>query len=840
MKSLLASLALLTVACGATAPTGGNTPPPPPPPPAPPGTVTQTLGSAGGTITVSQTGTAIDGMSILVPSGAFPGSQTVVISSASSAAFPHPAGSTVISPLISIQTSDGRLASTPMLITIPVTVPSGSFPQIVLRSPVTGRQRALPTVDWTATSVTAMTGHFNPARLMGSNGSVAPSTSAGLRDPAASGDLAVVAFPLDQLALDHDTQFRPGVDNWEFRSDETVIEDNTNEGSVATEVWYYIAQKASLGPLWKKFQEVDGIEASNRRGLRWTSVAESAIYDRLTDGINSVAAALVASGRGTPGTVRQRLTVASFNAVRSALTSSPGEPQVVLFFNSVDVVASMLIYRSNGQQLFGVDPNNPGNTVVIDFSSGNLAPVTFGAATTPYTIMVAPGMSLLEDEGELPSQFDAVLDGTIGEEDFPTYRPMVAWGNAANERTELKDGILYAFDTDSPVMWVDCITCFGDDRIASIPPSTEKVALMEVFTQKGTAPWVYAGGAFGLASNMASPGDKKVGANLASHRPTTGTKFYWLDWLAFTIRRLPASISPASPTGAGNEDIDLTLSITGAPSNLEYVWDFADGPTVVTSTLTTTHRWATAGTYTTKVTARDKTTRQPVARASASVVITPPIQVWKFTSKSMAFSTSGNFSTNFGYNDGRWLVDSTILARIAAGVSQGGIRLVDAPFTPPGSPLRTAPAGVYLLEGASITLATLDDPATDNNFTTTTFPNAPLALPAAPRVSGWNLVQDAAPVNPLCNVHADSYTRTGTIISGRVTGLRVPVCVQSAILPNTNGQQLVSMEVDVQFSGEVASGTITISYHFYGDGLQSQFNAQRIGRLTFQATRVTQ
>ncbi len=835
MRSALISLVLLTAACGAATPT--DTTSPPPPPSTPLGTApNQTVGSTGGSVVVSLPNTPIDGMSIAVPSGAFPGNQTIGISYAANTGFAHPAGTTLISPRITIRTSDGALASRPMLVTIPVAVPSGSFPQVVLRNPTNGRQRALPTVAYTATSVTAMTGHFNGTKLMGSDGRFTASAGgAGLRDPAATGELAVVALPLDLLSQDHDTQFRPGVDDWEFSANETVIADEIGEGMVATAAWYFIAQKAQRGPLWKKFQKADGVEPSNRDGMRWVSMAESEIYAGLTDDIRSVLTTLVASGQGTAGTVKQRLAVASFHAVRAALTTSPGEPQMLQLFTPTDEDATVLVYRSTGQQLFAVDPYNPGTPVVIDFSSGFMAPVTLGGGTAVYTTMVAPGYSIIENDGELPGQFDDVQAGTIGDDDFPTYRPMIAWGTASNERTELKGGIAYTFDTDAPVIWMDCLSCIGDARIVGILPGPEKVSLMEVYTQKGTAPWVGPSGTYGVVSALATPGELKVGVNLATHRQLGESKFYWMDWFGYTVRRLAASVAPTSGERAAGADIPMTFSITGAPGNLEYVWDFADGPLVTTTTLTTTHQWATAGTYVVKATARDKTTKQPVARASVTMVITAGLQAWKFTSMSVAFtSTQPQLS---GY-DSRWNVDSQIVARIANRITEGGFRIVDQAFTPTGFPPRTAPAGLYLLEGASLTLANLLSPATENSFSVATFPNATLPIPAAPQVSGWNLVDRAAPGNVLCNLNGDSYTMNGTVTQGSLVGLRVPLCVQSLILPTVNGQRLMSMDVDVTFGATAATGTISVIYYFYGNGSPAQA-FQRVARLTFAATRIT-
>ena len=233
--------------------------------------------------------------------------------------------------------------------------------------------------------------------------------------------------------------------------------------------------------------------------------------------------------------------------------------------------------------------------------------------------------------------------------------------------------------------------------------------------------------------------------------------------------------------------------------------------------------------------ARDKTSRLPVATATASVTIAPPLAVWKFTSVAATF-TSAQPQLD-GY-DGRWRSDSSILARMANGGSQGGIRFVSEAFTPTGLPVRTAPIGLYLLEGASINLTTLGDPLTLNNFGVTGFSEAQSPLPAAPQVSGWSLVQQAAPVNAFCAINEDAYALAGTITSGRLTGLRVPTCVQFGT-QSIIGWRLISMDVDVTFGATTATGVINVIYYWYGNGHPANF-FQRTARLTFNATRVTQ
>ena len=802
----------------------------------------QVVTSSGGTATLDRPGSSINGLTVVVPSGAFPVSQTIGISYASNTGFAIPARSRAISPVITFRMSDGRLAAKPMLITIPVTVPAGRFPQLLLRDVATGRQELLTTVNFTPTSVTAMTGHLNGARLMGNDGSFTRTNSA-LRsaarfDPASIGTVVVIDTPIDELELDHDTGFRPGVDSWEFATDETILADFTAPGLVATEAWYFIAKKRFNGNLWKKFQEADGIEDSNRRGLRWVSTADEEIYGRFIDELKALIEELKTSGV-TRAELLQRLTTHSLNSVRNALMESPGEPQMVMLNNQDDAYEplAVLVYRSTGKKLFAVDPVHPAQTLVLDFSSGSLAPLTIaGLASTPFTSMMAPGFSLLAAVDELATGWDEVVDGTIGDDVFPVYRKMVGWGTAAGESTELKGDIVYALadSANSPTVWIDCLTCLGLPRPVPFPVGTAKVGTLMVYSPGTGTTWISLGTAKAFGTRLSAPGDRRIGVTVLTLRPGDD-QFYWNDWFALTLRRLPASIALSTQIGAPNADVGLTLSIAGAPGNLEYLWDFGDGTKATTATVATTHKWSSTSTYTTSVLARDKTTKQPVAKASVEVTIAVPMIAWRFTSVSLEFSKDGPDISS----DARWRIDSTRLARMRDAGSQGGIRLVEQAFTPTGFPVRIAQEGLYLLEGASVTLSTLIDPATSNTFASTTFSGATLALAPAPRVSAWMVVRPVqiAP-QPACADSRETLQRTGTATAGRLVGWTVHTCWPRGLsdFPWLSGLPTVSMETDVNFSGTAASGYITFTFWFYHN--QATTIQRKTARFSFQGTRV--
>jgi len=630
MRAWLAALAVLLAACGGD--TGSPVDPPPPPPS---GTVTlpdQTLAVSGGTLTVSAPGASIDGMTIRVRSGSFTASQTIGISYNPLTTFAAPAGATVISPVLTIRTSDGSVAKRPMLVTIPAAVPSGSVPAIILRDPTTGRQEVLPTVAWSATSVTGMTSHFNGGKLMGNNGAIgafqAPSLASsafsayeiGFAEAPAVGIAAVVAIPEAQLALDRDTGFRPGVDSWEFSARESILTDGVLLGLVLTEAWYYVAKKATNGPLWKKYQEAEGISGSNRRGWRWASVVAGSAFDGIRDGLTEITAEVVAQGGPDPA---GRLSLASFHAIRAGFAANPGTPQIAYLLPADFELPStaVLVYRSSGQQLFAVNPGFPDQSMTIDFTSGRMAPLTPAGSSVTFTSMVGSGFALLGKAEVIEDQWNAVANGTVGTNEFPEYRMMVGWGNANGETARLTGNVVYAYGDESwPVVYAECVSCKGEPRGATLPPGSAQLAALGVHSTNVSGSWTFSGMEQGLPITLDEPGDRRWGLEISS-REDGDNRYYWTDWFSLTVRRLAAEITPAAPVIGPNADLTLTMNVTNPPTNLEYEWDFDDGTArQITTTPEVTHKW-TAGSYLTQVTARDRTTRQPVARAKERIEV---------------------------------------------------------------------------------------------------------------------------------------------------------------------------------------------------------------------------
>jgi hypothetical protein len=219
--------------------------------------------------------------------------------------------------------------------------------------------------------------------------------------------------------------------------------------------------------------------------------------------------------------------------VRTSLTVTPGSPEPVQLSSteSLSGGVAVLVYRSTGSKLFAVDPGNPSQTITLDFSSGKLAPVALTGVPGTYKYMFATGFTLLGAAAELQAQWPAVADGTIGNNVFPTYKPLVAWGIGAADLTDAKDPV-YVFDrADSVTLWADCGTCVGFARPGTVlPPGTSRVAGMDVYYRAtaGQGVWSALGSAQTYASSRSTPGTSEIGIAMGSPNASSPTNSNWI------------------------------------------------------------------------------------------------------------------------------------------------------------------------------------------------------------------------------------------------------------------------------------------------------------------------
>ena len=214
-----------------------------------------TISAGGGTVMVSDPGSAISGLVFTAPAGAYPAGQQVTISSAPITGNTFGNYCTPATPMISINAGDAY-AEEIVTVKIPVTIPEGHFAMAFYYDEANQKLEGIPTEDRDSTSVTIATRHFSKVFV------------------------SVIPLPTLDSIRKADSGYRPGVDDWEFTNIGSEIARNGHcAGQAVTSMWYYTEQrlKNNAPPLSGRFDnngrgKTPLFERDNTRGYRFASI----------------------------------------------------------------------------------------------------------------------------------------------------------------------------------------------------------------------------------------------------------------------------------------------------------------------------------------------------------------------------------------------------------------------------------------------------------------------------------------------------------------------------------------------------------------------------------------
>ncbi len=609
-----------------------------------------TLGTGGGPITVTQPG-PLNGFSITVPAGAFSSGITATVSYASNAALPR---TTIIpvSPLITISTTTTDFSTLPLTIHIPATIPPGDFPVIVVYDQATGTREVLTTTAWDANGVTAITNSLSGARILGTGSLRSNSLFAFLQGPGAV--LVAEALPPDVLNADYDSGYRPGVDDWEFSATMTEITRTTGQlntiGVPGTSLWYYAAHPSPTR-LNGRFLMQSGVPYSDRLGMRWTATLG---YEFDVNAVNSVikvlssrAASVAAFDANQARTIRTRFAIAAQDGGRA-------RPVLVGGLSQDEVPVFLIVYRVTGNQFYVADPYSPGDlTRFLEFTPGNpMTPYVTGPNRgTTLSEPLALGLNSLIPLDRFAATYAQVLDGTIGQDRFPSYE-LHGWV-----------GRLYdtLFIVDSLRWWVECPQCTNAYATTLSPPPGGNLAAQAVYDNNASSgTFFFTKGAFATTATAPAAGADRPLASLivsADAPQASDHTGFWLDWHKYVLRRLQTSISPASPAQLPGTPLSLTFQVAQnlLPPSVKYIWDFGDQqpavPVTVTDNPVVQHSYATTGTFPVTAKIVDVRNNQVIGVATSTVTVQAP-PIWRFTSIALTSETgpAPGAATNPVYN----------------------------------------------------------------------------------------------------------------------------------------------------------------------------------------------
>lgn len=367
----------------------------------------QSVGSGGGTMTVSDPGGPLDGMAIDVPAGAYPTSRTFEVSytpvSDSIASDFNP-----LTPLIVVD-NGGDYADDVMTVTIPISLPDGHFAMGFFVGP-SGELEGMPLVELTSDSITVATMHFSSFIIASTPESALVSSSTNPIHP--------------QRIVD--SGFRPMVDDWQFPNYGSYIAAGGHcAGQALSALWYYVERtKKGTSSLYGRFDN-NGDTATpdfwpdDSYGYRLASVVQHDIT--WSSRIFRLFKVMGATADAT-----------NWKAFLYSIKKTK-EPQMVGIYDTDKGGGhAMIVYKAdttNGY-LHVADPNYPGNTgKKIEYagnafkpyiSGDNVADIEAGKGKSFERIWYFGKTAYVPwpKIGERWSEFDA---GTIGDGVFPTY-----------------------------------------------------------------------------------------------------------------------------------------------------------------------------------------------------------------------------------------------------------------------------------------------------------------------------------------------------------------------------------------------------------------------------------
>ena len=379
----------------------------------------QSIGPGGGTMTVSDPGGPIDGMTITVPAGAYPTAHTFHVSHTAILGDPSPYV-TPLTPLITVE-NGGEFASKPMTVTIPVTIPDGYFAMGFLVGG-NGELEGMPLIAETSTSITVATAHFSSFLI----GMIADSLLTGVID----------------------TGFRPMTDDWQFPNNGSYIEPGGHcAGQSLTAMWYYLEKtRKGTSTLWNRFDNNGDAPATpdfwedDSFGYRFASMVQHDI-----DWDNWLRETFLILGDSDDPL--------NWRAFLFAMKVT-NEPQYVAIYSNSGGHA-MIVYKADADTgtLYIADPNYPGHSGRrITYANGTFAPYESGANkaeidagnSTTYDEICYFAKTALVPWSRIAARWSEFEVGTIGDGVFPACEMVVLDDSGGS--TPLTDGMAISGD----------------------------------------------------------------------------------------------------------------------------------------------------------------------------------------------------------------------------------------------------------------------------------------------------------------------------------------------------------------------------------------------------------
>ncbi|HEY3272352.1 MAG TPA: hypothetical protein VGJ92_01245 [Methanocella sp.] len=372
--------------------------------------------SAGGTVTVNNQSSPINGLTITVPQGAYSSPVTFTVSDAPVTGHTFGKNFNPASPLITVD-NGGSYANDYVSLKIPVNASPDDFVMAFIYDKVNQSLEGLYTVDRDSSSITVETLHFC--------------------------DIEVVKIKQSELDAINtvDTGFLPGRDDFEFSNNGSIIEPGGHcAGQSVTMMWYYTEkrQKENAHVLYGLYddngrEKTTQIYGDDVLAYRLASMVQSSIqFDYYNQKFGN--------------TIRNESALTNFNSFKYSMLLT-GEPQYVRLRNNNGGHA-IVCYAVQGNTLCVADPNYPGKARTISLAGGTLGPYSTGAnsediatnGATAYTKIYYAGKTSMIPVYALPGLWNQFKAGTIGDDKFPDEKVAL---NFTNEKGAQKTEFVF-------------------------------------------------------------------------------------------------------------------------------------------------------------------------------------------------------------------------------------------------------------------------------------------------------------------------------------------------------------------------------------------------------------
>ncbi len=366
--------------------------------------VVDEITTEGGTIEIDNPDSALDGMKLIVPRLAYNSPTNFSISSYIINSHKLGAQFNPITPVIEI--NNGHEFSREVIrLEIPISY-SNTFPMGFYYDDINGSIEAIPALQLDNEKITLGVKHFSKILIS---------------------DISLSTFQnLDNIdGLDYDSGFTPLLDDWHYSNYGSAIAPGGHCGGQSlTMAWYYTQKHIAEGAqrLHGCFDNNDDIDTpsfwqDDNNAYRFSSVVQANADWSSQYWIDFINFSVANPDK-------------TYQAFAYSIKQTSAPQFMAIFPDSPGIGHAIVAYKVEGNRIYVADPNYPGQTdryveynpstqTFLPYSSGaNAADISENGATL-YTKIVYAAKSALIDYSYIEKQYQNMLNGSIGDDQFP-------------------------------------------------------------------------------------------------------------------------------------------------------------------------------------------------------------------------------------------------------------------------------------------------------------------------------------------------------------------------------------------------------------------------------------